>query len=399
MMPNWFSDAANGVRNNLLTLDNHPVGRAALTIVIFLDIFIIVSLFNGLAEHTRQLTTPDEYIPQHCRELVISQNWNATNRVDRIAKLANSYRERRTLGQVMELQHPTCQTITDLFDQVKKDRSLTNKIKTMTRFKQEARQTRTKLNNVRGAYETKLLETIADVDSKSSTATLQREVMESTSSLDALIAQENQTREAFANDEKLVRLFEHLEKLTHDDRENLATEYRDLMFWYPVKKLGMEMLFLLPLMLAFYYWNSISIAKTRPFQLLVSSHLSIVVFIPVLIKIFELLYEVIPQKLLQRIIEFLESIGLVAIWHYLVIAIAIAAAMMLIYLFQKKLFSHDKELAKRIAKGLCQNCGVKLSPDSLACPQCGFEQFHPCNHCNEMTFVHGVHCRMCGQPQ
>ena len=399
MMLNWIRNAANGVRNNLLTLDNQPVGRAALTIVIFLDIFIIVSIFNGLAEHTRQLTTPDEYIPQHCRDVVISQNWNATNRIDRIAQLANSYRERRLRGQALELQHPTCQIITDHFDQIKNDRSLTDKIKTMTRFKQEAGQTRNKLNNVRGAYETKLLETIADVDSKSSAATLQREVIESTSSLDTLIAQGNQTREAFANDEKLGRLFEHLERLTNDDRENLAEEYRDLSFWYPVKKLGMEMLFLLPLMLAFYYWNSISIAKTRPFQLLVSSHLLIVVFIPVLIKICELLYKVIPQKLLQHIIGFLESIGLVAIWHYLVIAIAIAAAMMLIYLFQKKLFSHDKELAKRIAKGLCQNCGVKISPDSPACPQCGFGQFHPCTHCNEMTFVHGVHCRVCGQLQ
>ena len=159
-----------------------------------------------------------------------SQNWNATNRIDRIAQLANSYREPRNPGRVMKRQHPTCQIITDHFDQIKNDRSLTDKIKTMTRFKQEARQTRKKLNNVRGAYETKLPETIADVDSKSSTATLQREVIESISSLDTLIEQENQTREAFANDEKLVRLFEHLERLTNDDRENLAEEYRDLAF-------------------------------------------------------------------------------------------------------------------------------------------------------------------------
>ncbi|MDG2070556.1 MAG: hypothetical protein P8J55_02220 [Pseudomonadales bacterium] len=155
-----------------------------------------------------------------------SQNWNATNRIDRIAQLANSYREPRNRGRVMERQHPTCQIITDHFDQIKNDRSLTDKIKTMTRFKQEARQTRKKLNNVRSAYETKLPE----VDSKSSTATLQREVIESISSLDTLIEQENQTREAFANDEKLVRLFEHLERLTNDDRENLAEEYRDLAF-------------------------------------------------------------------------------------------------------------------------------------------------------------------------
>lgn len=399
MMMNWIKDATKSVRNSLLTLDNQPVGRAALTIVIFLDIFIVVSIFNGLGEHTRQLTTPGEYIPEHCRDVVISKLWNSTNRVDRISDLANSYRERRIRGQVVALQHPTCQKITDLFNQIKSDRSLTDKLKTIVRLKREARQASLATQNVRGAYDTQLLETIAEVDTNSRTTTLKQEVTNLTNNLDSLIAQGNQAKEEFANDKKLVLLFKRLENLTNEDRENLAEEYRDLNFWYPVKKLGMEMLFLLPLMLIFYSWNSISIAKARPFQLLVSSHLLIVVFIPVLIKIFELLYEIIPKKLLQHIIEFLESIGLVAIWHYLVIAIGIAAAMMLIYLFQKKLFSQEKEVAKRISKGLCQNCGVKLSPESLACSQCGFEQFHPCKHCNEMTFVHGVYCRVCGQQQ
>ncbi|MFO7541644.1 MAG: hypothetical protein R6W97_02385 [Thiobacillus sp.] len=69
-----------------------------------------------------------------------------------------------------------------------------------------------------------------------------------------------------------------------------------------------------------------------------------VAFIPVFFKIAELVYDIIPRQLLRQVIELLESFKLVAIWHYLVIVAAIVAAFALIYLFQKKLFSHHKLL-------------------------------------------------------
>jgi predicted RNA-binding Zn-ribbon protein involved in translation (DUF1610 family) len=159
----------------------------------------------------------------------------------------------------------------------------------------------------------------------------------------------------------------------------------------------MEMLFLLPLLGVFYLWNARSIARGKSFQTLVSSHLLVVVCIPVVLKIMELAYDIVPRRFLRQLIELLESLKLVAIWHYLLIGGAVLAALALIYLFQKKLFSRERLMQRRIAKSQCQACGQHLAAGSRHCPACGAAQFRTCSHCGQPTHVHGRYCTACGQ--
>lgn len=111
----------------------------------------------------------------------------------------------------------------------------------------------------------------------------------------------------------------------------------------------------------------------------------------------ETIYDMIPKKLLKQLIDLLQSLKLVGLWHYLIIALAIAVALFLIYIFQKKLFSREKLLEHRIARGECQQCGKHLPGDSPACPFCGFVQFKVCPHCQQRMHVHGKYCRECGE--
>jgi hypothetical protein len=69
------------IRTGLINLNNQPIGKAVLTIVLFLDLFILISIFQGLSDHTSQLATPYEFIPQHCRDIVIDEDWNEDNRL------------------------------------------------------------------------------------------------------------------------------------------------------------------------------------------------------------------------------------------------------------------------------------------------------------------------------
>ena len=391
--------AGDSVRNNLLKLDSQPLGKAALTVVIFLDVFIIFSIFGGLHEHTRQLTTPNEWIPVYCRSALIAQVWNDTNRLERLAGQVNAYRERRYRVVTAQQHHTLCEQLLSRYDQIKRDRSISDQLKLLTNIGAEVKQLNTKLGLLDGAYQTKLLETIAEVDSPIATDALQQQINLSTTELNSLADEKQQIETTLEQRQKIQELFEYLAAITPDDRELLAAEYRRLNFWYPAKKLGMEMLFLAPLVLAFYLWNATSIKNARPFQILVSSHLLVVVFIPIILKFGELLYDILPRKFLKNMIQLLESLGLVAIWYYLVIALAIIAASVMIYFFQKKLFSQEKEIAKRIAKGMCQNCGVRLGENSNACSQCGYAQYHDCEHCGEPTFVLGAYCRVCGKQQ
>jgi hypothetical protein len=71
-----FKEKLGKVKTHLTSLDDQPLGKAALIIVLFLDIFILIAIFNGLGAHTRQLSSPDEYIPYSCREIVINRHWN-----------------------------------------------------------------------------------------------------------------------------------------------------------------------------------------------------------------------------------------------------------------------------------------------------------------------------------
>lgn len=398
-METKFKDKFAKVRTLLTSLDDQPLGKAALLIIIFLDIFIIISIFDGLGAHTRQLSSPDSYIPNICREIVVNRQWNTTNRIENLSQIiisssSSPYREEQNRTE----RHPICVPYVDLVDQIKNDQALTSIFEDRNKSEHETKELQRAIDNLKGAYDTSLLETIAkQQESQTKIDATRKDFQEKTSALNVLKARIASLEQVINDDTKANHLWKRLADLKEQDRQTLITELRTLNYWFPVKKLGMQLIFLLPLFVVFYVWNNISIGKNRGLQTLVSTHLLGISFIPILCKIVETVYDIIPKKLLKRLIDLLESLKLVAIWHYLVIALAVAAALFLIYIFQKKLFSREKLIERRISKGECQQCGKHLPAGSTACPFCGFVQYKKCCKCNNQTHVHGNFCRECGQ--
>ncbi|MHB8844882.1 MAG: zinc ribbon domain-containing protein [Nitrospirota bacterium] len=400
-MTGKFKEAFSRVRSNLTKLDSQPLSKAALIIILFLDIFILTAIFNGLDEHTRQLASPDDRIPYTCREIVINNRWNAVSRTDNLSQIVISYSTRYyPFEEKKRERHPICAPYLDLVDQIKNDKELTAAFEDRSKFVQETRDLQREIGNLKGAYDTSLLETIAkQKEGQAHVQTLQKDIRQKTETLNTLQGQINALDQRINGNEKIKLLWERLQALSDQDRETLKSDLRSLYFWHPVKRLGMQMIFLIPLFAVFYLWNNASIRKNRGIQTLVSSHLLVVSFIPIFFKIIETVYDIIPKKLLKKLIDLLESLKLVAIWHYLVIALAVAATLFLIYIFQKKLFSREKLIERRIAKGQCQDCGKNLPAGSVACPFCGFGQFKICSSCGKPTLVYGKYCKECGKGQ
>jgi hypothetical protein len=389
------------IKSNLTSLDSQPLSRALLIIILFLDIFILTSIFDGLDKHTRQLSSPDDYIPYSCREIVIDRDWNPTNRTNKLSDIIISYSNSYyRIEEKKKQRHPVCAPYLDLLDQIKNDKELLTLFEKRSKRDRETRDLQREIGKLKGAYDTSLLETIASQKGgQGNVDKMKQDIQAKTDTLNTLQGQIEALDLTIKENDKVNLLWKRLEGLQQAERERLKGDLRTIYFWYPVKKLGMQMIFLLPLFAIFYAWNNASIRKNRSIQTLVSSHLLVVSFIPIFFKIFETVYDIIPKKLLKELIDLLESLKIVAIWHYLVIAIAVAAALFLIYVFQKKLFSGDKLMERRIAKGLCQRCGKHLPPGSPACPFCGFAQFKACVKCNQPTMVYGKYCRACGKEQ
>ncbi len=394
-----ISDKLRGFQRRLTRLETQPLGRAALVVLIFLDVFVLLALLQGLAAQHRQLTSSTEAAPVLCREVVIEQSWNAANRLERLARLVRQPQLWPEAPQTDAVLHPVCQPLLAALAAVRDDDSLKSQLNDWYRLEQEGRSTRQRIDQLKGAYDTALLEKIADQQPVADpVAAMRSELAGLSARLEQLAAQQAALRTALAAAPLLGQLFDQLDQLGEEERAALSTAVQQIDFWYPLKRLGMELLFLLPLLLAFYAWNARSLARQRPYQTLLSAHLLVVALVPLLFQLVRLAHDILPRRLLRNFIELLESVGLIAIWHYLVIAVSIVIALALIHLFQKKLFSPERLMLRRIAKGECRGCGLHLPPASAYCPGCGLGQYRQCPHCAQPTLVHGPFCTGCGAP-
>jgi hypothetical protein len=387
------------MRVSLTELNNQKIGKTVLVIVLFLDVFILTSIFQGLSDHTRQLVTPYEFIPQHCRDIVIDNEWNEGNRLLRTATITSKHRGSYSYinrGDSLAEVHPVCEPISTLIISIQNDRALSQRLTSYIEHRDQTAEAKSEFERSKGAYDTSLLEVIANKNSTSeSTIALKIQTSELTGKLNSLAENSAASVSLLSQNSLIIEFFSVIEN-SKQNRDRLLEDLRELNFWYPVKRLGMEMIFLMPLILIFFLWNSKSITANRPYQRLVSSHLLIVVFIPVIFKVIELVYGILPRKFLDNLFDFLESFNLVGLWHYTMMAASIGAALALIYIMQKKIFSQQKITQKRIAKGDCQNCGTHLPASNSACSSCGFKQFRQCSHCHKDTYVYGIYCIECG---
>jgi RNA polymerase subunit RPABC4/transcription elongation factor Spt4 len=119
--------------------------------------------------------------------------------------------------------------------------------------------------------------------------------------------------------------------------------------------------------------------------------------IPILLKILEVVLDLIPRHFFKKFFEILNALHIIAIWHYIVIIASIGFALLAIYIIQKKIFNKRRLQIKRLTKGLCYHCGKKLPPGVDICPYCGTNQQKNCPSCNHLTFVAGEFCTSCGK--
>lgn len=389
------------IGRGLTRLNNYPIGKAALTVVLMLDVFILMSIFRGLDDHSDQLASPYDVIPAHCRAIVVDRTWSPNNALDKIAQAIPYYKNdpdyRNPLRQLNDV-HAACRPLLRMLEGIANDRLLAASLGKQLRLGTQIGQVNSKLEKIRGAYDTSLLETIAQQNSANNeVAELKARVRELTAKLNQLSKEQRNVAQRIVQAPAIAQLLNLIGEPSADAAADLKAELITLRYWQPVKRLGMELLFLLPLICAFYFWNSRSLRANRPYQTLVSAHLLTVACIPVVFKVFELLHDIIPYRFFTELFDLLRELNAVAIWHYLMMAVVIAVALALTYLLQMKVFSHQRLIKKRIAKSLCQNCGVGIGPQDNACALCGFKQFKSCDNCAQSTYVFAPFCRECGE--
>lgn len=357
----------NEIGNRLTRLtENEPLSLLSIVLVVFLDLFVLVNLFIGLNDQTKQLTSPDEYIPNVCREIIIEKNWVEEKKVSELSNLI--LQDQRSYWEIepdKKDKHPICKDLNTIIKDMKSNKDLISYL-----------DERDKLVKRYNSYDNYQKQIDPEVD----------KILTDIKGIDQRITTLDIVKRFWVTVEKQGIL-----------AETLTKELRKINFTYPIKRLAMRVLFLLPVIALLFYWNSVSIRKSRYLQAFISSHLLIVSFIPAFFEICQAVFDIIPHKLFKKVMEFLESWNLIAIWYYILIIVAILLSLFFIYILQKKVFTKERLMRRRLEKKKCIDCGRPLSYQLHFCPFCGASQNVICKNCQQETLQGAAFCIHCGK--
>ncbi len=428
----------NQVFRKTRTVNNAPLNRVSLIVIVLVDLFIIGNVFSGLDAISNWHLSPSEIAP--CRTEWITyredkksdKDYQAIQRAwttlenSRYAipsrsrepvapsysspdspslagstpptSVANQYRNSQLdrLGTVSTI----CMESAALQDSLnsKEIQPLKTRINVSeTKISQlkESNQT------IKAQYDSTLLEKIAGQNpansinnvkaeqAKVKLAENDRQISELNSKLKAdraeLVAQP--TSQAY-----LTRLQDN------GKFEQLDQAYKSANFWYPSIRLGLQGLFLLPLMAIALGIHNLALAKGYGLIALMAWHLLCIFFIPLIFKIFEFLQF---GFLFQAIFDFVTRIvgNLVFLLNYISILSIPVMGFGIIKLVQSVILNPKSQAIRRVQKNQCLNCAKTLQPGDTHCPHCGYHQQVECPSCHGMTYKHMAHCRHCGAEQ
>lgn len=202
----------------------------------------------------------------------------------------------------------------------------------------------------------------------------------------------NLTRQRDQLTQKISPQVQELENAYNEAYEH----YRDQKAWYKFKVFGLMLLFVVPLFAFSTRWYLRAKRKDSPYTIIATSVMAAtaILFLQVTLMF---LYEILPMKWIERIIEWFYSIPLLRyIVYYAGVALVIAVFGGIVYFIQKRVFNPRRVAMRRLKQGECPRCSYKIRHTDRFCPSCSSQLRQACSHCGHDRSVHLTFCSYCG---
>ena len=403
-------DRLHSLLNNFFrktrTIDNEPLNKVSLIVLIVIDIFIVVNVFSGLEDISRWHISPSETYPCYREWADYREQNNPDADYKIISRIVDSKRYRSVkfeqdyqndaqdrLGKVSttcldygrlkdNLNNPDNQRIVD---------AISRNSKTISELEQANRQIRTE-------YDSTLLEEIAGQTKENSInstpANRAKQQIDSNNSqiatVKSTIASLKQQLLARSGNQEFIAL------LNNRDRYNSVEEKFDrASFWYPSIQLGFQSLFLLPLIFLAAVIHQFSQRRGYGLISLITWHLLVIFCIPLIVKLLQFLQ---IGFIFETISNWLKAVflNLLFLVHYVYILLVPLVGFIIIKLFQRVVFNTKAQAAKRVQKSRCVKCAKKIRQVDSFCPHCGEYQYTECSNCHQYTYKFLPYCHQCG---
>ncbi len=366
-------------KKELLTFKDEPLSPLSILLLVILDIFLLIAIFDGIRNEEKKSPSVSTYFSYNC-----SKHFNYPR------TQYNDFFNLYTRGETSQICHDLDQKISLIAN----DPEFIKNKNTLNRLERLKRENQRKTQRIQNSYNTRLFEKIAKesdgvkiYQAKLEYEALLKELDDINTQIAALPA--INTYNGYPEYESFITY----------NKENFHQQYEDYKFWQPFYSFARLLSFVIPLFLIalfFYKWTKREIVH------IITAHIMLLLFLPTIANVLYLIYHILPKTLLANIVAFFVSIGLMAVFNYIVIALVVLAFGVAIYFIQKKVAANKAiktkiNIKNIIADHKCSMCYVKVDYTKNHCPNCGFKLHRECPQCKEQTIRGLPFCSACGE--
>ena len=392
------------------TVNNEPINKVSLGVIILIDIFILVNVFIGLNDISQWPISPNQeygcYLTWNSYQTSDSETKEYDVLRDAISFLQqNSVPSLQADYQRLNADHlggvsETCLQYAQRYDAVNTPENQ-ERVRQIAQLQTQIGELETANQTIREEYDSTLLEEIAGQPRDQSINTVEaaqaRQELEANSRNIATLKEEQQVLQnqvvESAEGDRFLTLLNDTAAL-----QTLENQYDRASFWHPSIEILWQGIFLVPLLVLAGAVHRYGERRGYGLIALISWHLVVIFCIPLVIKIFEFLQVGVLFEVLSNVISALLG-GLLFLVSYLYILLIPLLGFGLIKFFQKIVFNPKVQAASRVQKSRCIRCAKKIHAHDTHCPHCGYDQYVECAHCHRPTYKFLSYCRDCGTAQ
>ena len=391
------------------TVNNEPLNKVSLIVIIVIDIVILSNVFIGLDDVAQWHISPAAAYPCYT-EWSSYRSQTDSNKDFEIIQQTVSLDRPNVIGdqqqyQQGELDHlgevnPVCLRYGDVKDTLR-EAGYGAILQRVTQKERAIATLRNTNDTIRREYDSTLLEEIAGQSRDQSinqvgAAEAKITLAENKTKIDGLNAEISTLKdELLAKPESA----EFLALLKQDTTfQTVEQGYDKAKFWYPTIQLAFQAIFLVPLILVAFAIYTVAQRKRYGLIALISWHLLVIFFIPLVLKVFEVFQAGIIFNFIFDIVSAIFG-RLLFLVSYVYILLIPLLGFGIIKFAQRFIFNPKLQAAGRVQKSRCIKCAKKIKAHDEHCPHCGYYQHRECGHCHQLTYKYLPYCNHCGTAQ
>lgn len=394
----------NFYMSNFTFKGKEKLSKLTILAIIFLDIFVLSTLYQGINFQTRVINNPITKYPYECRDILSSsqslENFNSY--------LYNSYNYTSNYQNIKDLEvDERCNLIFEKVALIKKEINIENFKKQNDEIYKKEYAITDQISYLKQNYDTILFEKMSEQKSDKSI-------------IKGNLSTENIKDKYDLLNIELENLAKEKEKLNLEFKENILIKdfisYLDLNKnqilddinksekYYYVKQELVTLIFLIPLILLFFYLMKKYLIKEKYILYIIFKNILLITSIPTIISILSLINIFIPKIFIEKLLMLFYSLEIPFVVYYLAIGLFILVFIFIIIKLQKRFKDENERLKNNqitkiesFNKNLCNKCSNRVDYTIMNyCPCCQNKLKIECNSCNNATIKGLDFCITCG---